>query len=121
MWEGINRRRFPRANYKCIISIKSKGNMPKLITTRTENLGMGGICVVLEQSFNIFSNVELELILDDSSAPIRCAGSIVWVVKKTNPADNNAVSYDTGVEFINIKEADRARIGQIVEKILESS
>ncbi|MBL7069472.1 MAG: PilZ domain-containing protein [Candidatus Omnitrophica bacterium] len=121
MWEGINRRRFPRANYKCIISIKSKGSMPKLITAHTENLGMGGICVLLGESFNIFSNVELELILDDSSSPIRCGGSIVWVVKKTDPADKNAISYDTGIEFISIKEADRARIGQIVEKILPPS
>lgn len=120
MWEGINRRRFPRAKYKCIISVKSKGEAPKLMTTYTENLGMGGICISLNESFDIFSNVEQELLLDDGGPPIRCGGSIVWVVKKTDPAHRNSVTYDTGIEFMNAKENDKRRISKIVDKILSS-
>jgi hypothetical protein len=120
MWNGINRRRFPRASYKCIITIKSIGEIPKIITTRTENIGMGGICVVLRDYLDLFKKVELEVLLENGAGPIRCNGSVVWVVKKTDPVNKNEISYDTGIEFVDIKQADKTRLGNIVEKILTS-
>jgi hypothetical protein len=121
MWNGINRRRFPRASYKCTITIKSGGEIPRIITTITENIGMGGICVVLKESLGLFKTVELEILLENGGPPLRCNGSVVWVVKKTDPRNKDVITYDTGIEFINIREAERNRIGNIVEKILSSS
>lgn len=120
MWNGINRRRFPRASYKCIITIKSLGEIPKIITTHTENIGLGGICVVLRDGLDLFKKVELEVLLEDSGSPLRCSGSVVWVVKKTDPIDKTKIAYDTGIEFADLKQADKTRIGDIVEKILSS-
>jgi len=121
MWDDINRRRFPRADYQCIITIKSKGEIPKIITTHTENIGLGGICVILKEDFNLFRNVELEILLEDSSQPLRCSGSVVWVVKKSDPANKRAITFDTGIEFLNIKEVDKVRIEKIVDQIMSSS
>ena len=45
MWNGINRRKFPRANYQCTIVIKKRLNA-KTISTQTENIGAGGILLV---------------------------------------------------------------------------
>ena len=47
MWNGMNRRKFPRADYKCIITIKSKEEIPKVIATHTENIGMGGMPITM--------------------------------------------------------------------------
>ena len=121
MWNGINRRRFPRANYNCTITIKSGGEVPKTIITQTENIGMGGICVVLKESINLFKDGELEIIIEDKGSPIRCKGSIVWVVKKTDPTDKSLITYDVGIEFIDIDDSDKDRIGRIVEKILSTA
>ncbi len=121
MWEGIDRRRFPRANYKCIIRVKTGVESTQTIETHTENIGIGGICVVLKEDITLFKNVALEIVLQNGDSPAVCNGAVVWVVKKTDPKDKNAVTYDTGIEFVNIKEADKKRIASIVEKILPSS
>ena len=118
MWNGINRRRFPRASYKCIITVKSVGEIPKIITTRTENIGVGGVCVVLREYLDLFKMVELEILLENGGGPLRCGGSVVWVVKKSESSDRKDVSYDTGIEFVGLGQDEKDRLGNIVEKIL---
>jgi hypothetical protein len=118
MWNGINRRKFPRANYKCIITIR-KRLTSKSISTHTENLGAGGICVMLKEDLGLFQGTDLEILLDDQTHPVRCGGTVVWVVKKTEPKQKGAYLYDTGIEFIDIGPEDRDRITAIVDSILK--
>lgn len=115
MWNGINRRKFPRANYPCIISVKRKGS-PDTISTQTENIGLGGICVMLPKDLGIFSPVEIRLDLLDSHPVIESDGTVAWVVKKTE--DKKNIMFDTGLEFTNLKRKDEDRIYNIVEKVL---
>ncbi|MFA6143053.1 MAG: PilZ domain-containing protein [Candidatus Omnitrophota bacterium] len=117
MWNGINRRKFPRANYKCLISIK-KRLTSKTISTQTENIGAGGICVMIKEDLGLFQGVDLEIFLDESTPPVKCGGTIVWVVKKTSPKEKGAPLYDTGIEFIDIRPEDRDRITDVVENIM---
>jgi c-di-GMP-binding flagellar brake protein YcgR len=118
MWNGINRRRFPRANYKCLISIKKRLNA-KMISTRTENVGAGGICVLIKDDLGLFQGVDLELYLDDKAPPIKSGGTVVWVVKKTEPKHKGSYLYDTGIEFIDIRPEDREKITDVVDEILK--
>jgi len=117
MWNGINRRRFPRAKYQCVITIKKSGEITKIYTTYTENIGMGGICVILKESISLFKRVELEILLKNGNPPVRCEGSVVWVVKRS---EEDTITFDIGIEFINIKAVDRDRVEKVVEKILSS-
>lgn len=117
MWDGINRRKFPRANYKCLISIK-KRLTAKTISTQTENIGAGGICVLLKEDLGLFQGVDVELFIDESR-PIKCGGTVVWVVKKAS-SKKGSFLYDTGIEFIDIRPEDREKISEIVEDILET-
>lgn len=119
MWNGINRRKFPRANYKCLIAIK-KRLTSKTISTQTENVGAGGICVIIKEDLGLFQGVDLELYLDDTRPPIKCGGTVVWVVKKSDSSKKSAHLYDTGVEFIDIRPEDRDRISEVVENILKT-
>ena len=119
MWNGINRRKFPRVHYQCTIGIHKEGE-PKTIATKTENIGEGGICVLLEEDLGLFKGVNLELELEDSPGPnIRCSGTVVWVVKRRDPKDKNILFFDTGIEFVDIDEPGRERIAKIVEKLPE--
>ncbi|MBP7055968.1 MAG: PilZ domain-containing protein [Candidatus Omnitrophica bacterium] len=119
MWNGINRRKFPRANYKCLIVIKKKAT-PKTISTQTENIGAGGICVIIKDDLGLFQGVDIELFLDDGKGPIKCGGTIVWVVKKADAKHKGVHLYDTGVEFVDIRPEDRERASEVVEKILKA-
>ena len=119
MWQGINQRKFPRVSYKCLIRIK-QDEKEELIDTFTENVGSGGICVVLDKDFGLFEKVDLEIFLTDTDDAIHCAGSIVWVVRKHATSGQEAESFDTGIEFVDIKDKDIRRIETLVENILGS-
>lgn len=119
MWNGINRRRFPRANYKCLITIK-KRLTAKTISTHTENIGAGGICVLLKEDLGLFQGVDVELFLSDVGPQIKCGGTLVWVVKKSDPAQKGAYYYDTGIEFIDIRPEDRDKISDVIDEILKA-
>ena len=118
MWRGINNRRFPRANYKCLITIGTKG-AAKYFLTHTENIGVGGICVSLEEGLGVFNEVAVEVALKDGLPPIKCKGTVVWAVK-SQIVKNSArtTKFDTGIEFVNLKEDEQARIENLVEKLI---
>lgn len=116
MWDGINRRKFPRANYPCKITLKRKDSGDSF-STHTENIGIGGICVMLAKDLGIFAPVEVILDLLDSERAINCEGTIVWVVPEK---ETSGTIYDTGIEFTNLKREDSERIYAIVEKALNA-
>jgi c-di-GMP-binding flagellar brake protein YcgR len=120
MWNGIDRRKFPRAEYKCLITIKRRLTS-KTISTHTENIGAGGICVLIKEDLGLFQGVDLEINIDPSEQPVKCGGTVVWVVKKANSKQKNDIIYDTGIEFIDIRPMEQNKITEIVEGILKDS
>jgi len=119
MWLGINKRRFPRVSCQCLITIGKKSS-ERAFLTRTENIGVGGICVVLDKNLGIFSEIELELALKDNNSSIKCRGNVAWVVKSQILKDGTPLTnFDTGIEFVNISEADRQRIEKTVDDIIQ--
>lgn len=117
-WEGINRRRFPRANYACVVRIRRKGSA-EAFHTRTENIGCGGVCVMLPKEIGIFSPVEIELDLESGEHKISCDGTIVWVVRRTEIDKDVPNFFDTGIEFVNLKKEDKSRIDKIIKICLQ--
>jgi len=119
MWLGINKRKFPRANYRCLITLGRKGS-PKHFLTHTENIGVGGISVALDEGLAVFTEVSLELILKDNNLPVKCKGNIVWVVRRqTIQGGVPVIKFDTGIEFVNIKDTETQRIEKVVEGIIK--
>ena len=119
MWNGINRRKFPRASYKCLITIK-KRLTAKTISANTENIGAGGICVLIKEDLGLFQGVDLDLFINgENKPPIKCGGTVVWVVKKSQGKKTECI-YDTGIEFIDVRPEDRDKISETVEDILKS-
>ena len=116
MWDGVNRRKFPRASYFCKITLYSREH-PEVFSCYTQNLGRGGLCVVLNTSLRLFSLVGLELFLEDSHPPLSCAGRVVWVVGKKEWNKPIPDSFDTGIEFVDLKEEGQKRIEKIIQTI----
>lgn len=113
MWQGIDQRRFPRAKYKCTVILQQKGQASRFQSV-TENIGLGGICVLLNQNLDVFSSVELEVNLEDGMVPLQVAGTVVWVVKRRNL--RKGASFDTGIEFAELKPQNRARLEAVIDK-----
>jgi len=117
MWGGINRRKFPRASYPCILTVKRKDQQDTL-STHTENIGVGGICVILPKDLGIFAPVEIRLDLLDGQPVIESDGTVAWVI--ASKEDKKSESFDTGLEFTNLKRKDAIRINSIIEKIVDT-
>ena len=110
IWQGIDRRRFPRADYPCKVVVL-RSDLKNTFSTHTENIGTGGICVILSQELPKFCSVELLIYLKDGKSPLECNGRVVWSV----PLENN---FDTGIEFIDIKKTDYLRVEKIIQECL---
>ncbi len=116
MWNGIDKRRFPRANYKCTITIRRLIGS-EVIHTQTENIGVGGICVFLDKELKLFEEVGLGISIDNGKSHIECRGRIVWQIKRKDFKDKIEF-FDTGIEFIDISDHDKATIEMVVEEVI---
>jgi Tfp pilus assembly protein PilZ len=120
-WDGLNRRKFPRVNYPCLIVLGEEGSPDSVLLTHTDNIGVGGICVTLKKELKLFANVVIELDLLDLGNHIKCNGKIAWSVRRKVDARKKPLFYDIGVEFQDLPEKERARIEIIVNKLFENS
>lgn len=110
--DGRERRRFKRANYPCRIYILSAPL--HVIKCNTEDIGAGGVRVIIDEKIPVSTMVSLELYL--SSNPIKSKGKIVWVL--TTKDKNDETKFDTGVEFHKISEEDRKVIDVFVKSMV---
>lgn len=113
-YQGIEKRRFVRAKFPCIITIHTLHE--HVITTYTENISAGGVRVIIEEKLELSSTVGLEIQINKNI--IACKGRIVWVVDKESPYKKGIIYHDTGIEFYEIKETDRRIISDAIEEIL---
>jgi hypothetical protein len=113
-YSGVEKRRFVRAKFPCKIIIST----PKecTINTHTENIGVGGVMVIIDQKLEVSSFVDLEIYLGDK--PISCKARIVWIIDNINPLSGNSITFDTGIEFYNISAKDKKTINDLVEAIV---
>jgi hypothetical protein len=56
--------------------------------------------------------------LMDGQPAIECDGTIAWVI--ASKEDKNSESFDTGLEFTNLKRKDAIRINSIVDKVIDA-
>ena len=90
-----------------------KGVSSKQFSTHTENIGKGGVCVILDKSLEKFCSVTLTIYLKDGFPPLESDGRVVWAVKRKG-------IFDTGIEFLNIQAKDVERIERIVRECLRA-
>lgn len=114
MWSGIDKRCFPRANFECRVVLRRKDH-PESFLTQTENIGIGGICLILDKGLELFAEVVVGVYFPDNQSPLINDGKVVWVVKE---AGSNK-RFDTGIEFIDLPEEQQKRVARIVENILK--
>jgi len=117
VWNGAEKRRFPRANITCRIIIYFP--YEHSITSRTENIGCGGLRVMLKENLHISSVVGVEIFLDGGKV-IQCKGKVVWKLEVKSRSSKNEPLYDFGIEFLDIKDSDKEEINKLVYSLLQS-
>ena len=119
-WDGLDRRKFPRVAYPCLVVIRHEQPTPAdVILTHTENVGIGGVCVILKHNLRMFSPVEIEVDLLDMSEHIKCLGKVVWNIQRKGDSSRKPNSFDIGIEFENLPDSDRQRLDDVVKRMLK--
>ncbi len=117
-WDGINRRKFPRVSYPCLITVHHENGEPNVILTHTENIGIGGVGVVLNRDFKTFMPLTIEIDLLDTGNHLKCRGKIAWVIQRSADEKKKPLFYDIGIEFLHIEDSDQRRLDDIVKRLV---
>lgn len=115
----MEKRKFPRAEVACKISTVF-GERLLVFNAHTENIGEGGIRVILGEKLNISTIVEVDLFLLDKEIPIRCKGEVVWATEM-KPEGISPRLFDTGIKFIEINDHNKENIRKVVLTLIEQA
>lgn len=118
-WDGANRRQFPRIAYPCLVKMHSKSGHVEPILTHTENIGTGGICVIVKKEIKLFTLVDIEVDLIDESEHIKAVGKVVWSVRRKEMQPVKPLFYDIGIKFENLKDKDHKRLDATIQGLIQ--
>lgn len=118
MWDGVDRRKFVRAEYPCLITVRKNTPPPQSVLTHTEDIGVGGVRVIIRKQIEIMREVDLELDLKDTMPTVLSKGVIAWAKEIPLARKGESLHYDIGIRFLALKNEDRRRIETIVEHLL---
>lgn len=108
LWDGFNKRKFARLHLTCEVSIQPLGKQ-KSFTASTEDVGMGGVSVMLSEPLERFDRCKIGLELKDGEPPVHCTGRCVWVIPSQDRKSAKK-NFDTGLEFLDMDEFSRKRL-----------
>ena len=79
---------------------------PKTPKSRGKNISAGGLCIIMLEKVKIGTPLKLEFSFPNEDKPIVAKGKVMWVEKLTIISTESYVSYDCGVEFVDISPHD---------------
>ena len=107
-----NRRKYPRANYPCQLTMWMADGFNETILANTSNIGIGGVCVHLNQSVDVGTKVDIQLNFKDPTTSLRCRGVVVRSIRESEKF------YNIGIQFEPLSEPNHAFLdGKISELI----
>jgi c-di-GMP-binding flagellar brake protein YcgR len=112
---GINRRRFIRVDFPFTIHINPPDE--NIISTYTEDISEGGVKVFIAEKLSTSSMVLLAIYVKPE--PVVCKGKVVWAKRRSSEFIEGEIFFDTGIEFCEIKEADKLLIKNKVAELEE--
>ena len=118
-WEGMDRRKFPRVIYPCMVKVISTDGPQQYILTHTENIGQGGLCVILKNGIELLTPVELEVDLFAVDEHIYPKGRVVWNVRRKSIEKIKPMFYDIGIEFMGTSKHDHDCLQETIKLLID--
>ena len=119
-WDGNNRRQFPRILYPCLVKLTSGGgSQHDAFLTHTENIGVGGICIIVKKELPLSAPVQVEVDLLDNIEHLFAKGKVAWAVRRTSGEALKPLFYDVGIEFEGLSDKDKARLDVTIARFIQ--
>jgi len=119
-WEGTDRRQFARVMYPCMVKIISSDQSREEMLTHTENIGQGGLCIIIKKDIKLFTPVTMEVDLLDMSDHIHPKGKVVWNVRRRPDEQVKPLFYSIGIEFTQMSKADHDHLQQNLQQLIKN-
>ena len=114
MPEQEERRKFVRLNFLADVVYHKHPSVEKETLSLTRNISGGGICLIVYEELKKAQLLDLEIYVSEDKIPIKALGKVVWTNEFVIGDASKGVRYDVGIEFIDIKKEDLARVNQYV-------
>ena len=109
--KGIAKRQNDRLQHELLVAYRT---VDGFITDWAVNISRGGIFINTRNPLSVGTTVRLIISLPDTSFPFDLAGRVMRVNEFDNPS--NQVP-GMGIEFVDVDDEKRARIGRFVERL----
>jgi len=108
-YSGLEKRKYPRANGRFIVSYRVIPNNSNADISQTKNLSLGGMLLTTNCQFPAGTNLALEIRLPFDPNPIKTIANVMESKEITK-----GMIYDTHLAFLAVDENHRKVIGETV-------
>jgi len=111
-----NRRKYPRANYPCQLTMWLADGANETILANTSNIGVGGLAVHLSQWVDPGTKVDLQINFINPSTPFKCKGVVLRSCRDGDKFYNIGIQFDpmdeVKVAFLEGKVSELIKLEQ---------
>jgi len=109
------KRRFPRLpiNTEVEYTIPDQEEA-ELFTTGSKNISSGGVCIVAFEKLEPGVILDLKFSIPALNKFIIAKGRVAWIKELHIVETKIGKIYEAGIEFVNIKDADREKIQEFI-------
>ena len=107
------RRSAPRVPFHGSVTLEAL-NSSLRVETQAVNFSERGLCLRVQEAFDINSRLRVQLRDQGRKRPVACQGRVSWVVQRLDLREAAPFAYDIGIEFIdppNLLKRLAARLG----------
>ena len=108
-----NRRKFPRANYPCQLTMWLDNGSNETILANTSNIGVGGMAVHLNEDIDLGTKVDVQLSFTNPTTPFKCRGVVMRCHRESEKF------YNIGIQFEPLSELKLAFIEGKVSELID--
>lgn len=111
MYNGVERRRYPRTNAAFLVSYKNMYSDSDFNLSQTVNISQGGLLLTTSELFPKGTTLKMLTFLPFFSQRVNLSGK---VVRQREIA--KGLIYETGVEFTNLEQVVFEKLGEFAKR-----
>lgn len=113
------KRKFPRVNYPCSITVWREDGSSEVVMANTANISGGGVCVFFNESLALETRLEIKIDNFFEGNPFKCRGKVVRCKVDDSSAATRQKFFEIGIEFFDMDDAQRQYLLGFVDRLLE--
>ena len=107
-----NRRKTPRINYPCQLTMWVAQGVYDTVLAQTTNIGMGGLCVHLNQGIAPGMKVDIQIGFPDMTGTFKCKGAVVRCQQESQKI------YNIGIQFEPLSELNHIFLDKKISELI---